>query len=235
MPSPTTALDLIKRAMRLIGAIATGETPTSDEADDALVVLNDILEGWSIESLAVWGSSNQTFTMVPGQAVYTVGPGGDFDTNRPVDIFGGYCTLNGVDYQIMPVDQSAYNRIPLKTRQQSIIEQMLYVNENPLGVLTLWPVPFAAAPITLSCGRILSQVPSLATELVYPPGYAKALRYSLAVHLAAEYGITPPVDVATIARDSKGNIKTANMSAPIMSFDGVLTNQHNAAIWQRGY
>jgi len=234
MPSPTTALDLIKGAMRLIGAIATGETPTADEANDALNTLNDVLEGWSLEGLAVWGSSNQTFNTVPGQKLYTVGPGGNFNTDRPVNVFGGYCTFGGVDFQIEVVDQLAYNRIALKSQQQPIIEQMLYVNENPLGFLTLWPVPSNVIPITLSCGRILTQIPNLATSLVYPPGYAKALRYSLAVHLAAEYGMVPAVDVATIARDSKGNIKNANMTPPVMTFDSVLTDD-GPAIWQRGY
>lgn len=234
MPSPTTALDLIKGAMRLIGAIATGETPTADEANDGLTALNDVLEGWSLEGLAVWRSSNQTFNTVPGQRLYTVGPGGNFATNRPVNIFGGYCTFDGVDFQIEVVDQLAYNRIALKSQQQPIIEQMLYVNENPLGFLTLWPVPSSAIPITLSCGRILTAIPSLATTLIYPPGYAKALRYSLAVHLAAEYGMVPAIDVATIARDSKGNIKNANMTPPVMSFDSVLTGD-GPAIWQRGY
>ena len=234
MPSPTTALDLIKGAMRLIGAIATGETPTADEANDGLSVLNDVLEGWSLEGLAVWGSSNQTFNTVPGQKLYTVGPGGNFNTDRPVSIFGGYCTFGGVDFQIQVVDQLAYNRIALKTQQQPIVEQMLYVNENPLGFLTLWPVPSSSIPITLSCGRILTSVASLATTLVYPPGYAKALRYALAVHLAAEYGKIPTPDVAAIARDSKGNIKNANNVSPLMAFDGLLTGD-GPAIWQRGY
>lgn len=234
MPSPTTALDLIKGAMRLIGAIATGETPTADEANDGLTVLNDVLEGWSLEGLAVWGSSNQTFTTVPGQKLYTVGPGGNFSTDRPVNVFGGYCTFGGVDFPIEVVDQMAYNRIALKSQQQPIIEQMLYINENPLGFLTLWPVPSTAVPITLSCGRILTLVPSLATSLIYPPGYAKALRYALAVHLAAEYGKIPTPDVVAIARDSKGNIKAANNGSPTMAFDSVLTGD-GPTIWQRGY
>lgn len=234
MPSPTTALDLIKGAMRLIGAIATGETPTADEANDGLVALNDVLEGWSLEGLAVWGSSNQTFNTVPGQRTYTIGPGGDFDTDRPVALFGGYCTFGGVDFPIGVVDQMAYNRIALKSQQQPIVEQMLYVNETPLGRLTLWPVPSNSIPLVLSCGRVLTSVATLATTLVYPPGYAKALRYALAVHLAAEYGKIPTADVATIARDSKGNIKSANNVIPLMAFDSVLTGD-GPAIWQRGY
>jgi hypothetical protein len=128
----------------------------------------------------------------------------------------------------------AYNRIALKSQEQPIIEQMLYVNENPLGFLTLWPVPSNIIPITLSCGRILTSISSLSTELIYPPGYSKALRYSLAVHLAAEYGMVPAIDVATIARDSKGNIKNANMTPPVMALDGILTGD-GPAIWQRGY
>lgn len=42
-----TALDTITRAMRMIEATGSGETPTSEEADDGLTILNDMLHGWA--------------------------------------------------------------------------------------------------------------------------------------------------------------------------------------------
>ncbi len=230
------ATDLIKSSMRLIGVIAAGETPRAEELNDALDVLNDILEDWSTESLAVWGSSNQTFNTVAGQATYTIGPAGNFNTARPIDIHDAYCTYGGVDFPVKPIAQEDYNRIVLKTQQQPIVERLLYVNENPLGVVTLWPVPSQVIPLTISCNRILTAIPTLATALVYPPGYQKALRYNLAVDLAAEYGKMAAPDVIAIAKTSKGNIKTANITKPTMRFDGVLMDSGDGpAIWQRGY
>lgn len=235
MPSPTTAIVEITKAMRLIGALAVGETPTSDEANTGFEMLNDILEGWSLENLAVWGAADQTFNTVQGQAVYTIGPGGNFDTVRPVAIFGGFCNFGGVDFEIQVIDQAAYNRIALKSQQQPIIEQMLYVNEAPLGLLTFYPTPSTNIPVTLSIGRILTQIPTLTTPLVYPPGYSRALRYALAVMIAPEFGIEPSPTIIGIARQSLGAIKVANMGGPrTMTFDGVLTGD-GPAIWQRGY
>jgi hypothetical protein len=48
-----TVRDRIKRAMRLIGAAATGETPSADELADGLTALNAMLSSWSLESLLV--------------------------------------------------------------------------------------------------------------------------------------------------------------------------------------
>ena len=39
-----TVRDIIRRSMLLIGAIAVGETPTDEEAQDGLQTLNDMLE-----------------------------------------------------------------------------------------------------------------------------------------------------------------------------------------------
>jgi hypothetical protein len=48
-----TALDLITRALRKIKVLASGESPTSDEADDCLLALNDMLASWSINGLDI--------------------------------------------------------------------------------------------------------------------------------------------------------------------------------------
>ena len=234
MPSPTTALKLIGGAMRLFGGVSSGEEPTPEEASDALGILNDLLEGWSLEGLSVWGSSNQTFNVSAGVATYTIGVGGTFNTNRPVNIFDAYYNWSGVDFPVEIIDQIRYNNIKLKTQQQQLIKQLLYVNENPLGVITVWPVPSTSSALTLSCGRILTQVPDLATQLAYPPGYAKALRYALAVDLAPEFGKEVSSSVLGIAKTTKGAIKVANMTTPVMQFDGVLLDD-GPATWQEGY
>lgn len=69
----TTALDLVTGALRGIGALAAGETPSPGDASDALQVLNDMLESWSTDHLFVYASVENILTWTPGQYQYTVG------------------------------------------------------------------------------------------------------------------------------------------------------------------
>ena len=234
MPSGIIVSDLIKSSMRLIGAIATGETPTADEANDGLLVLNDMLENWSTESLSVWGSSNQTFALVPGQSIYTIGPLGNWNTDRPVDINDAYMTFSGVDFPVKCINQEEYNEINLKSMQQPIVERLLYVNEFPLGRVTVWPVPTQANNITLTMNRILDFPVALGDVLTGPPGFTKAIRYCLAVELAPEFGMEPSPTVVSVASDSKADYKRSNMPEVVAQYDAALTVPQ-VALYQRGY
>lgn len=238
MPSGNTSLDLITSAMRLVGIIATTETPKADEANDALNVLNDMIETWSTESLTVWGSAPSVFTTIPGKTSYTIGPGGDWvQTVRPVRIDDtAYCTLNGVDYPVLAWGQDDYADVTIKTQQQPIVERFWYTNDNPLGIVTLYPIPSQAIQVTLFTDRVLNQVPNLATTLIYPPGYWIAMRYTLAILLAAEYGAPVTDSITATAVSAKANIKRANKSKQFAKFDSALTSDGGgASSWQRGY
>lgn len=69
----TTALDLITGALRNINALESGEVPNAQDANDALQVLNDLLESWTIEKLFVFSSTENRFVFTPGKYQYTIG------------------------------------------------------------------------------------------------------------------------------------------------------------------
>jgi hypothetical protein len=50
----------------------------------------------------------------------------------------------------------------------------------------------------------------LTTVIAFPPGYAEAFRYNLAVRLSAEFGAPLPPAVPAIATDSLARLKTIN-------------------------
>lgn len=235
MPSPTTAYDLIIRSMKLAKVIAAGETPTAEEATDALATLNDCLENWDTEPLSLWSTSNFVGATVAGQAFYTIGPGGNLDTTRPSQINGAFVTYSGVDFQVKPVAQLEFNQISLKTYQQPLPEKLLYVNDFPLGKITLWPVPSMGIPLTLSFDRVLTQIPALSTTINYPPGAAKALRYTLAVELAVEFGAPVDAGLVALASDAKADFKRANKQPVRSNFDGALVGIHGTGNWRTGY
>lgn len=216
----TTALDIIKRAMRHIGALAEGETPTAQEEADGLDAFNDVLETWNLESLSVYGEAPEAFTTVGGQALYTIGTGGNFNTARPVDVMGAYVTYQGVDFPLTKIPLASYNDIGLKTQGNIIPEAFTYINDFPLGKIYLWPVPSQAMTISINAQRILSSVATGATVVSMPPGYKRALQYAVAVEMSAEY--STGVDVSGMARSTKAPLKRANRVQPLARYDGML-------------
>jgi len=234
MPSPTTALDLITRSMRLAKVLAAGETPTADEANDALATLNDILENWDVEPMSLWGTANFVGATVPGKATYTIGPGGDLDATRPARISDAYVTLANVDFPVEVIGQGEYNDISTKSQQQPIPQKLLYVDDFPLGIVTLWPVPSQAVPLVLTFDRLLTQVPNLQTTLNYPPGAAMALRYQLAVQLATEYGVPLDPALVALAADAKADYKRSNKRRRVAVVDGGLLGRGGFVNWRTG-
>lgn len=216
------ALDLIKSSLRLINAIAIGETPTGQEATDSLRVLNNLLETWSTENLTVFTQESLTFNLVPGQGSYTIGPAGNWNATRPVNIEIARTTYQGVDFPLERIDEDWYNLIAIKQQQSQIPCWFKYDADFPLGVVTLWPVPNFASTITLTVNKQFPETPSTATVLSYPPGYERALRYCLAVELGPEYGVLVPEIVVAQARAAKASIKRANNKSPVSRADEAL-------------
>jgi hypothetical protein len=67
-------IDIISRALKDIGALEAGETPTPDAAQDALDMLNDLIDQWSNEDMMVYNTTEIIFPLIAGQIQYTIGP-----------------------------------------------------------------------------------------------------------------------------------------------------------------
>lgn len=227
MPSPSTALELIKAAMRQIGVIATGETPSAAEAADGLSALNDVLETWTTEQLTVWQDAVLPFTATAGVGSYTIGPSGVFVTARPVRILSLYSSINGVDYPAREWPYDQWQAVAVKATSSTWPERYAYINSFPDGELFLWPVPATALQLQIGVQQALTAVTSLATVLSYPPGYARALQWSLAAELASQYGVQLTATQIAMVNGTKAAIKRANRVSSVSSLDRVLLRGPN--------
>jgi hypothetical protein len=81
--------DIVSRALKDIGALEAGETPTPEAAQDAFDMLNDLLDQWSNESMMVSYKTEIVYPITPGQTQYTIGPGGQIGA-----VFTGYVVGN---------------------------------------------------------------------------------------------------------------------------------------------
>lgn len=217
-----TAHDMIVRAMKLALVLGEGETPSAEQAVDALATLNDMLQGWNLNSLAVYQSVSETFNLVPLQSTYTIGAGANFNTSRPVRINSMYVTYQGVSYPVEAINQDEYDSLTLKSMRQTLPAMFLYRNTDPAGTLTLWPAPDQALPLTISADRVLTEITSLAATLAFPPGYAKAIRSNLALELSPEYGREPTSGLVKMARESLAEVKRANRTPVYAEYDPAL-------------
>ena len=69
-----TPFDIINGALKDIGALEAGEVPSNDAAQDALYMLNLLVDQWSNENMMVFNIQEIIWNVVPGQVQYTIGP-----------------------------------------------------------------------------------------------------------------------------------------------------------------
>jgi hypothetical protein len=189
-----TAGDIIKGSLRLIGQLAEGEEPSADTAQDSLASMNQMIESWNTERLAVYATQTQVFNWPVGVASRTLGPTGDFVGQRPVQVDAATYFKdgeNGLSFGVKLVNQDQYNGIALKSVTSSY-PQVLWVNDTyPDVTLTVYPVPSKLLQWYIVSVEPLTQPVALGTELTFPPGYLRAFRYNLACELAPEFGVEP--------------------------------------------
>jgi hypothetical protein len=223
-----TAGDQINAALRLIGQLAEGETPSAATSQDALAALNQMLDSWSIERLSVYSTQDQVFTWPANTATQTLGPTGDFVGSRPIQLLDSTYfrdTGNGLSFNLQFINQDQYNGIALKTVLSSY-PQVIFVNDTfPDMTMTVYPVPNKTLEFHLVSVTTLTQPALLNTELSFPPGYLRCFKYNLACEIAAEFGVEAPPTVQRIAMASKRNLKRINNPDDLMSIPYSLVNR----------
>lgn len=215
-----TAGDQINAALRLIGMLAEGETPSAETSQDALAALDQMIDSWNTERLSVFNTQDQVFTWLPGFITQTLGPTGDFVGNRPVlldDSTYFKDPQSGISFGIKFINQQQYDGIAVKT-VTSTYPQVMWINmEYPNITMSVYPKPTKALEWHFISVEELNKPATLETEILFPPGYLRAFKYNLACEIATEFGIEPPANVMRIAMTSKRNLKRINNPDDIMS------------------
>jgi hypothetical protein len=214
-----TAGDQINRALRLLGILAEGETPSASMSQDALMALNQMIDSWNTERLSVFCTEDQVFTWPASFISRTLGPTGDFVGNRPIllDDSTYFKAPSGVSYGIKMINQQQYNGIAVKT-VTSTFPQVMWVNMTfPDIEIYLYPRPTQNLEFHFVSVQELDRPVNLSTVLHYPPGYLRAFTYNLAMEFAPEFGVEPSPQVQRIAMTSKRDLKRINNPDDVMA------------------
>jgi len=236
--STYTAGDQINRALRLLGILAEGETPSASMSQDALMAMNQMIESWNTERLSVFCTQDQVFSWPSSEIKRTLGPTGDFVGNRPVlfDDATYFKAPNGVSYGIKFINQQQYDGIAVKnvtsTYPQVIFANMTYPNVE----MYVYPMPTQVLEWHFVSVQELDQPATLSTELHFPPGYLRAFTYNLALEFAPEFGVEPSPQVQRIAMTSKRNLKRINNPDDVMALPyALVANRQRFNIYAGNY
>lgn len=221
--------DVIRDSMNLIGAIQKDEPATPDELVLGLRVLNMMIDKWSTERLLLRSTASENFLLSTGKGSYTIGPSGDFNTSKPIKIVDAFIRDgNGIDMPVDIVTKSVFDSYNDKLFSSARPLALCYdpgpAQGSTLGTIYVYYNPDGATTYRLfiDCDKYLSEFADIQTVVSFEPAYYEALVYNLAVRLFRYYHKPDkqvPVDIVSLAKNSKTAIKTMNAQPVVAKMD----------------
>lgn len=239
----TKVRDILTDSLIEIGVLDPSESIDATVAQFALREFNRMIQAWNTEDLMVYTVNRQLFPLVPGQQVYTLGVGGNFNTTTPVrpgqiDMVSVLFGSPAVEIPIDILNDEEWRDMSVK-QVNSTFPLMVWSNGNyPLNDLSFWPIPQMVNSVVLYIWGQTTEFPDVNATVTFPQGYEDAMVPSLALRLCPSYGVQPnPMTIAK-AQAAKTRIKHLNSEPTYRSADSVVMgNGTGADIWRksRGY
>jgi hypothetical protein len=207
-----SALGLIRMALMTIGRLGAGEAVQAEAAQDCYTVLNEMLDNWKTQRLLIPQLTRIEFDLQVGKTDYTIGPGGDIDIDRPYSIRYAFvldANNPGLERSIGVYNEDDLANRSYKTFESPIVNNVYYTPTYPLGTVTV-PASSSASTLALYVLTGLPRFNALSDEYILLPGYAKAIRYNLAIQVAPLFGVQPSGFVYQEGKESIGDVKRIN-------------------------
>lgn len=186
--------DIIKRALRLIGVVAQGEVPTTDQTTEAAFALNGLVKAWESDGMPLWALRTTPITLTNGNNSYVIGIGSVVNTAKPLKVIQAWNRDNTskVDIPMRIITKDEYNLLGNKTSSGNPI-QLYYDPQLTTGTLYVFPTP-TSTEATNNTVYIVYQRPfedfNASTDAPdFPQEWYDAVTYGLATRLAPEYGV----------------------------------------------
>lgn len=205
-----TARDIVTSALRKIHVIGLGASLDSDEADQALSTLNDMLTSYSAEGAMIFDETLESFSLTANQSSYTVGSGLDFNTTAPLYIMNAYVRQGTIDYPLKIVDSNQYSAIAQKSLSGSVPLVLYYDSNYSSPKIYLYPVPASADTLYMTSAKALTEFTDLDTAFAMPAHYKAMLVHNLAVWIAPEYEREASPTIQGIAARTKKTVIAQN-------------------------
>lgn len=238
-----TVRTLIRDALTTIGASSPAETSINpNNAQYCLRLLRNMTDAWKAERLFIYLVNRTTYPIVAGKGQpgnpYTIGPGGDFNQQRPIWIQNAGIITNPGSQNEFELPLTIYTddqwaQVGLKRSPTTLPVSMYYdyAFTSERGNIFFWPVPtITSIRLALYCPLAVEALDDLDAEVIYPPGYQDALHFNLAVRLCPGFSRPVDPDVRRMADDAKAVVMRSNVRTLELGVDPALL-AYNTGTW----
>lgn len=220
---------ICNRALKSLGVVAQGDVATAEDMLDAHNTLNEMVDSWANDNLTMAVTERDVFPIIPGVKTYTIGEGGDFDRQRPMQLTQASILLENsgsageLELPMRPLTIQQWQNTPFKFLESTLPRWFYYNRTFPLAEIILYPVPqITILQIALYCPVQLTEFTTLVKQYDMPPGYFSALWRNLAIELAPDYDQEPSSVMVEKAWEKLGNIRRSNIVPVIVPVERAL-------------
>lgn len=203
---------IIGGALRIAGAIAQGESPTSNQSVEAAEALNIFVKELQADGMPLWAIKQYSMPLT-ATSDYTIGVGSTVNTAKPLKVVQAFLhnTVTNIDIPMRVLTREEYNRLGNKTSTGQPI-QLFYEPLLTTGVVHLFPVPdlysISNCTVTLVYQRPFEDFDASTDTPDFPQEWYNAIKFGLADLLAPEYGL-PLQERQDLSRRAKSLRDTA--------------------------
>jgi len=190
----TTRLDIINRALSLLGVVPQGGTPTTYDLSDANLALNGLVKSWMADGLQLWAITSYNIPLTNGVNKYRIGLNQTINISKPLKIQQAYNrnTTSFVDIPMRILTRQEYNMLGNKSVSGNPI-QIYYDPQRVYGDLYVFPTPTTVEAsnniVVIHYQRPFEDFDADIDEPDFPQEWFDAICYGLACRLAPSYGI----------------------------------------------
>jgi hypothetical protein len=195
---------VINGALRVLGVIGSGESPTPQDYQNCSEALNLYIKQLQTKGMPLWLVEDLPVPMVSGQYVYTLGPTGDVVCDRPLRVVMAFIrSPQGNDTTLEVISRQEYMQQGYKP-SSGIPNQVYYDPQLGNGVLYVFNNPNADGwTIHLQVQQPISDVLTPNSIPQFPSEWFNTLKFGLADQLALEYGVPAQIRAEVAQRAAK--------------------------------
>lgn len=182
-----TRNQLIEGALRICGALAEGETPTTSQYTTGSEALNMIAKAWQADGMPLWVMKEYTLTLVASTSSY-------IPTSKLLKVVQAYNrnTTTNIDVPMRIITRDEYNRLGNKTSSGNPV-QIWHDPGLTSSTVKVFPVPTSTEAtnnqIILVYQKMFDDFDAADNNPEFPAEFYAAIKFALAYHLSFEYGV----------------------------------------------